>query len=30
MKTTRVGGGHPEYKVLADAPNAPHLGNKKI
>ncbi len=22
MKTTRVGGGHPEYKVLADAPAA--------
>ena len=22
MKTTRVGGGHPEYKVLADAPGA--------
>ncbi len=20
MKTTRVGGGHPDYKVLADAP----------
>ena len=28
MKTTRVGGGHPDYKVLADAgaPDAPRAG----
>jgi malyl-CoA/(S)-citramalyl-CoA lyase len=30
MKTTRVGGGHPDYKVMADAdpksPNAPRVG----
>ena len=25
MKTTRVGGGHPDYKVLADAARAPQL-----
>ena len=27
MKTTRVGGGHPEYKVLADADGAAPRGN---
>jgi len=26
MKTTRVGGGHPDYVVLADAKQAPHGG----
>src|SRR5213078_34778 len=26
MKTTRVGGGHPDYAVLADATNAPLSG----
>ncbi len=32
MKTTRVGGGHPEYKVLADAPhlNEPISGKPDI
>jgi len=28
MKTTRVGGGHPEYKVLADAPSKGSISGK--
>jgi malyl-CoA/(S)-citramalyl-CoA lyase len=30
MKTTRVGGGHPDYVVLADAPNVPISGKPDI
>src|SRR5215472_11442547 len=29
MKTTRVGGGHPDYAVLADAPDAPPRGSQQ-